>query len=186
MGVKCNSQNRQKPREISRVALSPVCQQSSLWLSRSNLKVRANRKSPLTDLRILLLTEDVWESQRLGNGVHILPPKCFYGCRRRKWMCTHKNCEIFSFPAIEEGSMAKVSCECKWKTVLWQTPSHQRVWLLMRKRLSIRDSRALPHFAWRRLKGTRQSRAAGGAPGARPQTLLFTNVGCVKTKAHPH
>lgn len=43
-----------------------------------------------------------------------------------------------------------------------------------------------PHFAWRRLKGTRQSRAAGGAPGARPQTLLFTNVGCVKTKAHPH
>ena len=55
----------------------------------------------------------------------------------------------------------------------------------MRKRLSIRDSRALPPFARRRLKGTHQSRAAGGALGTRPQTLLLTNAGRVKTKPRP-
>ena len=115
VGVNCNSQNRQKPRERSLVVLSPVCQQSSLWLPQSDLKVRANRISPLTDLRVLRLTEDIWESQQLGNGVsqaYSSKKKCFCGCRRRKWTCTHKNCGIFPFPAASEGSMAKVSWEC--------------------------------------------------------------------------
>lgn len=105
VGVNCNSQNRQKPRERSLVVLSPVCQQSSLWLPQSDLKVRANRISPLTDLRVLRLTEDIWESQQLGNGVsqaYSSKKNAFVGAGEENGRAPIRTVEYFHFLPLQK------------------------------------------------------------------------------------